>query len=344
MFHIFLIICNPLDLSCFWFWFLLSLLAFLLGWLLHWLFTGGLRARIDELTRERDNYHNAATKWESDYNSLKYKFEEQQKDNNNLRNRLAGCEADKATLQARLNAAKAESGTDLDTDLGADTETRGFADAGLMAGAGAATRGGGEGGSYAGLFKENNLQIIEGIGPKVEEVLKNAGIGTWGALAGTSVDRLQQIMTDAGSRFRLIVPESWPYQAKLADDGEWAKLIQYQKFTDTGVEGRGDTENDSKFEKLALKALGFSSMNPNDLKVVEGIGPKIEKLLKADGIKTWSELAATEVTRLQNILSAAGDRFRLADPTTWPEQAQLAADGAWEDLKSLQDKLNRGRK
>lgn len=339
MYHIFLIICNPLDLSCFWFWFLLSLLAFLLGWLLHWLFTGGLRARIDELTRERDNYHSAATKWESDYNSLKYKFEELQKDNNNLRSRLGSCEADKATLQARINAAKAES----NRDLGADTETRGFGDAGLLAGGVVATRGGGEGGTYTDLFSEDNLQIIEGVGPKVEEVLKGAGIGTWGALAGTAVDRLKQIMEDAGSRFRLITPDGWPYQAKLAQEGEWAKLIQYQKYTDTGVEGRGDGENDSKFEKLALRALGFSSMNPNDLKVIEGVGPKIEKLLKADGIGTWSDLASAEVSRLQNILSEAGDRFRLADPTSWPEQARLAADGAWEELKALQEKLDQGR-
>jgi predicted flap endonuclease-1-like 5' DNA nuclease len=333
---IYLIVCNPLDLSCFWFWLLLSLLAFLLGWLLHWLFTGGLRARIDELTRERDNYHNAATKWESDYNTLKYKFEELQKDVDRLRNRLAGCEADKATLQARLEAAKASADEDV-----SGTRGLGIADASMLGSTTARGAGAEEG--YGGLFSEDNLQIIEGIGPKVEEVLKGAGIGNWAALAGTAVERLKQILTDAGSRFQLIVPDTWPYQAKLANEGEWDKLIQYQKYTDTGVENRGSGENDSKFEKLAFQAMGFKRTNPEDLKIVEGIGPKIEALLKADGINTWSDLAAASVERIQGILDQAGDRYRLAKPATWPRQARLAADGKWKELKALQDELTGGR-
>lgn len=338
---IYLIVCNPLDLSCFWFWFLLSLLAFLLGWLLHWLFTGGLRAQIEELTRERDNYHNAATKWESDYNTLKYKFEELQKDNNSVRNRLAGCEADKATLNARLEAAQAAAGDEGEVSARGGL---GIADASMDVGAGGTTSDAGTGGSYAGLFEKENLQIIEGIGPKVAQVLKGAGIGNWSDLENASVDRLKQILAAAGSKFSLIKPETWPYQAKLANDSQWNKLIQYQRYTDTGVEKRGSGKTDSKFEKLAFKAMGFKSTNPEDLKVVEGIGPKIEKLLKADGINTWSDLAAAPVSRLEDILKQAGDKFRLAKPDTWPQQAQLAANGQWQELKKLQDELTGGRK
>ena len=89
------------------------------------------------------------------------------------------------------------------------------------------------------------------------------------------------------------------------------------------------------------KKLGFSN-NPNDLKIVEGIGPKIEGLLKDAGINTWSDLAAASVDKIQDVLNAAGDRFKLANPSTWPKQAKLAAEGKWSELTEYQDFLEGG--
>lgn len=77
----------------------------------------------------------------------------------------------------------------------------------------------------------------------------------------------------------------------------------------------------------------------DDLKVIAGIGPKIEEVLRAAGIRTYAQLADTSVEQLQAILSQAGPRFRLANPSTWPEQARLAANGDWEGLRSLQATL-----
>lgn len=81
----------------------------------------------------------------------------------------------------------------------------------------------------------------------------------------------------------------------------------------------------------------------DDLKVVEGIGPRIEEVLKESGINTWSDLAATAPDRLRTILDLAGDQFRVHDPGTWPRQAGLAAEGRWDDLVELQDELTGGR-
>lgn len=81
----------------------------------------------------------------------------------------------------------------------------------------------------------------------------------------------------------------------------------------------------------------------NDLKIIEGIGPKIEQLLKDGGIATWEELAAASVDRLKEILDAAGPRYQVHDPSTWPAQAKFAAEGKWEDLKDYQDMLIGGR-
>ena len=65
--------------------------------------------------------------------------------------------------------------------------------------------------------------------------------------------------------------------------------------------------------------------------------------MKDAGINTWSELAATDVAKIQEVLDAAGDRFKLANPTTWPKQADLAANGKWSELTEYQDFLDGGK-
>ncbi len=84
---------------------------------------------------------------------------------------------------------------------------------------------------------------------------------------------------------------------------------------------------------------------PDNLKKIEGIGPKIASVLNAAGILTFAQLAATSAGRIREILAAEDPRLaRLADPTTWAEQAQLAAAGKWDDLAALQDALKGGRR
>ena len=80
-----------------------------------------------------------------------------------------------------------------------------------------------------------------------------------------------------------------------------------------------------------------------DLKIIEGVGPKIEELLKANGIQDWNDLREAEVEQLHEILISAGDHMRVHDPSTWPQQAQLAATGEWEKLKEYQDFLIGGK-
>lgn len=79
----------------------------------------------------------------------------------------------------------------------------------------------------------------------------------------------------------------------------------------------------------------------DDLKIIEGIGPKTEAVFWAAGIYTFKELAEMPVEKLDQILDAAG--LRLGDPATWPEQARLAAEGDWDGLQQLQDRLKGGR-
>lgn len=98
---------------------------------------------------------------------------------------------------------------------------------------------------------------------------------------------------------------------------------------------------------LDIAAAGHAGLAPrhvDDLEIVEGIGPRIAELLRGEGIATWRALAACSPARLREVLALGGPGFRIADPGTWPEQAALAADGRWTELKALQDRLVAGRR
>ncbi|MCA9688314.1 MAG: DUF4332 domain-containing protein [Myxococcales bacterium] len=88
--------------------------------------------------------------------------------------------------------------------------------------------------------------------------------------------------------------------------------------------------------------LDASAPAGDDLSKIEGIGPKLSTILRNAGITSFRRLAATEPARLKRILLDAS--LPIPDPTTWPEQAALAADGRWAELKSLQEGLNAGRR
>jgi len=81
----------------------------------------------------------------------------------------------------------------------------------------------------------------------------------------------------------------------------------------------------------------------DDLTKIEGIGPKISELLSNAGISTFALLAESEVEKLKEILEEAGGSYKSHDPATWSEQAKLAADGKWDELKKWQDELDGGK-
>ncbi|MCB0704978.1 MAG: 50S ribosomal protein L27 [Saprospiraceae bacterium] len=84
-------------------------------------------------------------------------------------------------------------------------------------------------------------------------------------------------------------------------------------------------------------------INQDDLKVIEGIGPKIEGLLNDAGIATWADLADADQEKVQQVLDDAGPRYRMHNPATWAKQAALARDEKWAELEKYQDELDGGR-
>ena len=81
----------------------------------------------------------------------------------------------------------------------------------------------------------------------------------------------------------------------------------------------------------------------DDLTKLEGIGPKAAEAFNAAGISLFAELAAKSADELKAILDAAEGKFGGMDASTWSEQAQMAADGKWDELKKWQDELDGGK-
>jgi len=106
-------------------------------------------------------------------------------------------------------------------------------------------------------------------------------------------------------------------------------------------------ELDNCYKKKDNAALAFASSKKSvikdDLKKIEGIGPKIEQLLFGAEIYTWEDLANTDVNFIQDILDEAGPKYQVHNPESWPFQAKLAHEGRWNELQKWQDEHKSGR-
>lgn len=79
----------------------------------------------------------------------------------------------------------------------------------------------------------------------------------------------------------------------------------------------------------------------DDLKIIEGIGPRIDGVLTTAGVTTFQQLAELTSGRIATIIREAG--VSMSNPASWPEQARLAASGEWDALAEMQAHLKRGR-
>ncbi|MBF4985325.1 DUF4332 domain-containing protein, partial [Nonlabens mediterrranea] len=89
----------------------------------------------------------------------------------------------------------------------------------------------------------------------------------------------------------------------------------------------------------ALGAAKKSTSKGDDLKKIEGIGPKIASTLNEAGITTFAELAKTDAAKISEIIADVRGNH-VTD--SWPMQAQMAADGKWDELKKWQDEADGG--
>ena len=158
----------------------------------------------------------------------------------------------------------------------------------------------------------DDLKKIQNIGPFLEEKLNEQGIFTFRQIAAWDAAEIEDITTKIGYLPGRIATDDWVGQAQ-----NLASVLM-------------SATPDEKPPK------GF---RPDNLKVVDGIGPKIESILKENEINTLADLADQSVDDLKGMLEQAGNRYKIHDPSSWPQQAALARDGQWSDLKAIQDAL-----
>ncbi|AIZ40788.1 hypothetical protein [Cellulophaga baltica] len=97
------------------------------------------------------------------------------------------------------------------------------------------------------------------------------------------------------------------------------------------------------FDAAAAKAAFGKTIKQDDLKLVEGIGPKIESMFKESGIKTWKALSDASVADCQKVLDGGGNRYKIHDPASWPMQAKMCYEGKWTELTKWQDEHKHGK-
>ena len=170
------------------------------------------------------------------------------------------------------------------------------------------------------LGDRDDLTMIKGVGPFLEKQLNEIGIYRFEQIAHWNEGEIERVTEAIGYFPGRILRDDWVGQA--------ARLNEIRENYPNALE---------------VGAMRAKQQNIDDLKVVEGIGPAVEKLLKANGVRTLNDLRNTSYERLREILDSGGSKFRIHDPMTWSDQAGLAAVGKWRQLEDLQQQLRAGR-
>ena len=127
------------------------------------------------------------------------------------------------------------------------------------------------------------------------------------------------------------------YLLKVSEGKAQAVVAKETKTTKPVAKPQAAAKSVASVPKKYLTKTGA-----DDLTVVEGIGPKIGDLLIAAGITTFAHLASAKISKIEEVLKAAGSRYALANPGTWPEQSALLAAGKFDEFEKLAEELDGG--
>lgn len=166
------------------------------------------------------------------------------------------------------------------------------------------------------------LSMVWGLNTQANQLLERQGITRYEQLSATAPGQVADALTVSHRYYPGLDNEAihaqWVQQSRLAAAGDWDGLAAFQ----------------SGYDRRALR---------DDLKLLWGIGPKIEQVLNDNGIYLFAQLASAPSERITEILRRAGPRFRMTGAKlheSWPLQARLADAGEWDALQALTDRLS----
>jgi len=190
---------------------LLCIVPFILGWLAAFAYykVSALRDQVAELTTKVNDLTHEMTELRVKLSQAEAELEHRANDLHKVKNDLIMCESERNALREQAgDAGKAKAAAKTPAAKAPEDKTVTFNGA---------------------KYKWDDLKIVEGIGPKIAELLINAGINTWSKLAVTSPYQLREILDAGGSQYNVAVPDSWPHQADLADKEDWDGLKKLQE-------------------------------------------------------------------------------------------------------------------
>ncbi len=116
--------------------------------------------------------------------------------------------------------------------------------------------------------------------------------------------------------------------------------IVIESITASGAKKAAPKKETKKAEPKAEKAAPKATGKADDLKKIEGVGPKIASTLAEAGLATFADIAKSTPEAISEIIADVRGNH-VTD--TWPAQAKLAAEGKWDELKKWQDELDGGK-
>ena len=134
----------------------------------------------------------------------------------------------------------------------------------------------------------------------------------------------------------------WLLKEKSINKNAFPKKVELIVLTDQEEEKTEELSEPDEEESQKVSGKVSSTSAPDDLKVIDGIGPRSAEVLAAAGVTSFTQLSGMDPDSIQNIMREAG--VRIPYPETWPEQAALAAAEKWVELEVLQETLQRGRR
>jgi predicted flap endonuclease-1-like 5' DNA nuclease len=203
----------------------------------------------------------------------------------------------------------------------------------------------------------DDLKVIEGIGPKIDQALRADGLTRWIHIRDASQDRLKSAIEKGGVSFAPSVT-TWSKQAAYLVAGDQAGFKQYTEYLVSGqdpaalggevltgaeqaqalaggaVYGSGDVE---------VEESPKNKDGSDNLLIIEGVGPKFNDALKAAGLGTFAKVAAASEDQLRDAIKVAGLSFA-PSLTSWAEQADLLNKGDMDNFRALTARLIAGRK
>ena len=170
-----------------------------------------------------------------------------------------------------------------------------------------------------GLDHNDDLKVVNGIGPQMEKLLNSFGIKSWEQLADLDKDQVATVdgaLTDFPGR---ITRDEWVPQAKAIMDNGHKPVTSAPK---PRKKAKSKKKATASWQKGTTKLGTAGAGHKDDLKVINGIGPKMEGILNGFGIQAWEQLAALkkdEVEKVNNALEAFPGRITRDD---WMGQAK----------------------